>query len=183
MQAFVHYEEGVSPEYIEAAELAYEVLGNATNQAVCFNARPLEMELPLLSSGQVDSAWIEQVQVAPNTSLMVITARDLGAFGLNFCYGRSAFNQGASIASTNRVLDTTFVGLALHENGHSLGLVDLNTERHDNTSDFVGHCANDCVMQPVNNIQEMDEVVQKVLAHSHTAGFCTECATDLANRY
>lgn len=47
-----------------------------------------------------------------------------GAAGLNFCYGRSSFNRGAVIASSHRVAPSTFVGLALHEGGHSMGLVD-----------------------------------------------------------
>lgn len=180
MNVQVQYESDTPQEYVEAAELAYQMLGNATNENISFAARPLELDIPMLASGQYDSAWIERVRAEPGTSFLVVTARDLGAIGLNFCYGRSAFSQGASIASSHRVSPTTFAGLVLHEGGHSLGLVDPSEKRHNNISGFIGHCTNSCVMEPVNSITEMDDVIQKVMAHPHRSGFCAECANGLA---
>ena len=179
MNVFVHYEDGAHPDYIEAAELAYTLLGQANNKSISFDARPLGLTLPSLGSEQYDSSWIEKVNVETGTSFLVITARDLGAAGLSFCYGRSAFNQRASIASSHRVSPTSFVGLVLHESGHSLGLVEASAPRHDNISAFIGHCANSCVMEPVNSPVEMEGVIQKVISRPDTSGFCGECITDL----
>lgn len=183
MNVHVQYESGTPQEYVEAAELAYQMLGNATNENMSFAARPLELDLPTLASGQYDSAWIERVRAEPGTSFLVVTARDLGAVGLNFCYGRSAFNQGALIASSNRVSPPAFAGLVLHEGGHSLGLVEPSEKRHDSISGFIGHCSNSCVMEPVNTTTEMDDVIQKVMTRPHGSGFCAECASDLAARH
>lgn len=182
MNTFVQYETGTPSAYIEAAQLSYVMLAAVTNDVSRFNARPLEINIPMLASGQYDSAWIERVKTEDDTNFLVITARDLGATGLNFCFGRSGFNQRTAIASSRRVEPSTFVGLVLHESGHSVGLVEPHSDRHDNLTSFIGHCANDCAMQPVNNIDEMNSVIQKVLARPVHSGFCTDCTEQLAAR-
>ena len=65
------------------------------------------------------------------------------------------------------------------ELGHSSGLVEPTEARYDKASQFAGHCVNDCVMQPVGNIQEMNGVVDKIVTSPRTAGFCGGCADHL----
>lgn len=181
MNANIRYESGIQPEYVEAAELAYLTIGKASNETVNINASPLELSLPTLPSGQYDSEWIERVSADKGSSFLVITNQDIGAKSLDFCYGRSAFNRRASIVSASRITPVTMTGLALHEIGHSLGLVETSVARYDRISRFAGHCANTCVMEPINNIDEMNGTVDKMLSCPHSGGFCAECARHIAN--
>lgn len=176
MIAHIWYEDGTSPEFVEAASLAYTAVGQAANHQVSIMPKPLDFDLPTLGGGQVDSAFIEKIRADSGVNLLILAKRDLGAAGLNFCFGRSRFNGGASIVSSSRVTPTTLVGLAVHEIGHSVGLVPDDSPRLDRITSFEGHCINDCVMMPVNNIREMDEATQKIIRSPQLAGFCVDCA-------
>jgi predicted Zn-dependent protease len=180
MLTHIFYEQGVEDNYLDATKLAHEALYAIGGAAPVISLKPLSLELPELATGQVDSAFINTVMPEAGVSALFITARDLGAVGLNFCFGRSAFNQRAAIVSSHRISDTTMFGLSLHELGHSVGLVGEDAQQYDRVSRFAGHCANTCVMEPVNSIVEMDAAVTKYIANPMTAGFCQPCSSDLA---
>lgn len=182
MHANIFYEHGVNESYLDAATLAYEAIGSVKGEESITALRPLELELPVLPTGQIDSAFIDRVSVEQGASALFVTRRDLGAVGLNYCFGRSAFDQRSAIVSTNRVSDTTMFGLALHELGHSEGLVEECAPQHDSQSRFIGHCMNLCVMRPVNTIAEMNETVATFAHQAHTSGFCLHCATYLSEK-
>lgn len=180
MRAQIFYEPGVKPSYIDAAKLAYDTLGNVTGESTEVSIQELGFALPSLANGQIDSKIIENVSTNRGNSILIVTRRDLGALGLNYCFGRSAYEQRSAIVSSHRLGDTTMVGLAVHELGHSAGSVSEESPQYNRDSHFAGHCANDCVMEPVNDIIEMNATVEKIMARPHTAGFCIECAQDLA---
>lgn len=180
MKTHLWYEPGVPQSHLDATEFAAEAFAGIRNESADIEAKLLGVEIPLLPSGQYDSGWIENVTTSSDCKLVVVTARDLGATSLNFCFGRSNFSGGTVIASSSRIdQDTTFAGLVLHELGHSSGLVEPTEARYDKASQFAGHCVNDCVMQPVGNIQEMNGVVDKIVTSPRTAGFCGGCADHL----
>lgn len=179
MYANVFYENGVGSDYLEATKLAYEALGSVKDEVSKITFKPLEVELPLLRTGQVDSAFINQMSVEQGVSALIVTRRDLGAIGLNYCFGRSVFDGRSAILSAHRVESATMFGLALHELGHSEGLVSECEPQYDQRSRFAGHCMNLCVMRPVNTIDEMDATIDTFMRQPHTAGFCMQCADAL----
>lgn len=180
MRAQIFYEPGVKSNYIDAAKLAYDTLGNVTGESTKVTVQELDFTLPSLTNGQIDSEIIENISTDRGNSILIVTRRDLGAIGLNYCFGRSAHEQHSAIVSSHRLDYKTMVGLTIHELGHSAGSVSEQSPQYNRDSHFVGHCANECVMEPVNNLTEMNATVEKIMAHPHTAGFCIECAQDLA---
>ena len=181
MIAQIHFESGVSADHIDAAAAAYEAIGAVAGTPVTVQARPLRVAIPHLNSLQYESEWIERVHVEdPAMNFLVLTKGDLGASGLNFCYGRAAFNRRAAIVSTRRLGETSLTGLVLHEVGHSVGLVDSAALQHNTDSQFGGHCKNVCVMEPVLSRPDMDSVMQKMIDIPRTAGFCGSCVQHLA---
>lgn len=181
MHAQIFYEPGVKSNHIDATKLAYGTLGNVTGESTKVTVQELDFTLPSLASGQIDSEIIESVSTDRGHSILIVTRRDLGAVGLNYCFGRSAYNQHSAIVSSHRLDYKTMVGLTIHELGHSAGSVSEHSPHYDRNSPFAGHCANECVMEPVNNLTEMNATVEKIMAHPHTGGFCMECARDLAH--
>ena len=179
MNANVYYEHGVSDSHVDAAVLATQTMGNLVNRSTAINVRCLDIELPELQTGQVDSTFIDKVHVDESTSALFVMSRDLGVVGLNFVFGSSAFNRRVAIVSSSRVDETSMFGLVLHESGHMEGVVDEISPQYDRVSQFAGHCANDCVMQPVNNINDMKATAEKVMSCPHSAGFCNMCTADL----
>lgn len=182
MKANIFYEPGISDSHIDAAKMSYEVLAHVQEKAPSVAVKKLDIELPTLPTGQIDSSFIDRVSVEDGSSAMFVMSRDLGARGLNFCFGRSAYNQHASIVSGARVEPTTMFGLGLHELGHSEGVVAESAPNYDRVTSFGGHCINLCVMQPVNNIDEMNATIEKFMNHPHSAGFCIYCARDLSSK-
>lgn len=181
MRAQIFYEQGVGSNYIDAAKLAYDTLGNVTGETARMTVQELDFTLPSLANGQIDSEIIENIATNRGNSILIVTRRDLGAAGLNYIFGRSTDGRRSAIVSSRRLVDTTMVGLTVHELGHSVGSVSDNSPQYNRDTSFAGHCANECVMEPVNNISEMNATVEKIMAHPHTAGFCLECARDLAH--
>lgn len=180
MFTHIFYEQGVEDNYLDATKLAHEALYSVGGTEPVINIKPLSFELPVLATGQVDSEYIQRVVPEEGVSALFVTARDLGAIGMNFCFGRSAFNQRAAIVSSHRISDATMFGLSLHELGHSVGLVAEHAPQYNRVSRFVGHCINTCVMEPVNNINEMDATVTKYIMNPAYAGFCPPCSSNLA---
>lgn len=161
--------------------MAFEAIESVRSVTPRFSIKPLGIQLPLLPTGQVDSAFINLVKPEDEVTALIITQRDLGGMGLNFCFGRALFNGRAAIVSTNRVGAATLFGLTLHELGHSAGLVAECSTQYDRVSSFAEHCANTCVMEPVNTLNAMDKAVDKYMDSKLTFGFCDPCVSDLTN--
>lgn len=136
-----------------------------------------------LPSGQVDSgAVLDSFPAWPQRSLVVVaTGLDLGAKGLNFLFGRSSLASGKAIFSTHRLGGNALaiMGVEIHELGHAYGLVGDHESRYDRVSRFAGHCMNDCIMRPANDLREMLEGADRIRHMPETSGFCDDCANHL----
>lgn len=139
--------------------------------------------LDTLPTGQVDSeAALDALPAWYNRSLVVIaTGLDLGRRGRDYLFGLSSIGRGKIIFSTHRLGGNTLaiMGVEVHELGHAFGLVDEREQRYDRMSRFAGHCANDCIMRPANNLQEMREGTDRIRRLHNTSGFCDGCADHL----
>lgn len=182
MNALLLYESGISPPELNAIELGIEAVGLQMPAAggIDLQAERIGEVLPLLNDRQVDAGRVldEIPSWAQGRMLVVATARDLGHTMLNFTFGMSHAGEGKAIFSTHRLHDSdiAIAGLVTHELGHTVGLVDRNAPNYNRRSRFAGHCANACVMQPVNNRPDMVQAASKMMERPHTSGFCDDCA-------
>ncbi len=185
MRLEVFVDTAVAAESVEAVQFALDTFREQTPQLALAHPEVTRTELDYLlpqHGKQTDSAVIESVTPWNNRSFDVyLTSRDLGASDarIAYCYGRSRFAGGALIMSAARLDSVDLFGLTLHESGHAVGLVGEDKPQYDATSRFEGHCSNACVMEAVNNPDDMRRVTTTVLAKTTTVGFCDDCADHL----
>lgn len=136
-----------------------------------------------LPTGQVNSAaTLNSLPVWYNSSLVVVaTGLDLGHRDMNYLFGQSSMGKGRAVFSTHRLKGNALaiIGVEVHELGHAFGLVDRREQRYDRISRFAGHCVNDCIMRPANNLQEMLQGADRISRLWGTSGFCDGCADHL----
>lgn len=184
MNARVLYETGVTQGELTAVEYGLRAVGLQIPQlgGLSVSSSRIQYEtLSVLPSGQVDASVIDSLPSwTGQTANVVLTSRDLGHEGLNFIFGMSKYGQGNAILSSARLAQEELLALAVHELGHAFFLVTETSRQYDRVSAFAGHCTNPCVMQPVNNIDDMQLAYEKVLAAPAAAGFCDDCRSDLS---
>lgn len=129
--------------------------------------------------GQVDCTVIDDLPRFANKGITaVVVAKDLGVPDnyrrpLNFLYGVSNFRSGNFIMSTHRLkLPEDAGAIALHEAGHSLGLVPETAPNYDRLSSFPGHCQNVCIMRPGSGYSDDEKMVKHIDSHDP---FCVDC--------
>lgn len=136
--------------------------------------------LRMNSRGQIDESVINDLAPLRNGGLtFVVVSKDLGVPDsyprqLNFLFGVSNKNTGNVILSTHRMQTVEDVqALALHESGHSVGLVSETARNYDRLSSFAGHCVNDCVMVPGNSYADMVKMRSRIEQPHPFCGDCT----------
>jgi predicted Zn-dependent protease len=138
-----------------------------------------------MSNGQLNidkmyGAMVGANYLSPNDPKFILLSSDLTpSENYNYIYGFAMKETGLVVTSTYRFrnIGSAACSLALrhiasHETAHMLGLDSSTIKRVDQST---GHCANECTMRQVNNLEETLSLAN-TLKNKRAAGFCIDCA-------